>query len=108
MKIKKGDKVIVISGKDKGTEGVVEKAFPSEGSVVIAGVNVKKLHRKNSDSKGKGNAKKIGQIIERPAPISVSNVQLIDPKTKKGTRIGIIIKDGQRVRVAKKSGSELQ
>jgi large subunit ribosomal protein L24 len=102
MRIIKGDKVIVISGKDRGKTGVVTEAFPKRDMVLIEGVNVKKKHQKATGR----NARK-GQIIEKSFPIHVSNVMLADPKTGKGTRIGVTRKDGNRVRVAKKSGQEL-
>lgn len=79
MKIKKGDKVIVITGKDKGTTGTVGRAFPAENRVIVEGVNLRKKHQK-------GKRGGTGQIVEKPAPIHVSNVMLIDSKTGKGTR----------------------
>ncbi len=79
MKIKKGDKVIVITGKNKGTVGVVARAFPAEGRVIVEGVNIRKKHEKARRT-GKG------QIVEKPMPIDASNVMLVDTKTGKGTR----------------------
>ena len=102
MKIQKGDKVQVMAGKDKGKSGVVERTIREENKVVIDGVNVKKRHKKGA-TKGEQ-----GQILEIAMPIDVSNVMLIDPKTKKPTRIGYEVgKDGKKVRVAKKSGTKL-
>mgnify|MGYP001561525099 CR=1 FL=1 len=101
MKIKKGDNVIVIAGKDKGKTGVVARAFPVLGRVTIEGVNVQKKHQR-----ARGTQKK-GQIIEKEASIDVSNVMLVDPKGGKRTRVGITRKDGARVRVAKKSNQEV-
>jgi large subunit ribosomal protein L24 len=99
MKIKKNDDVIVIAGKDKGKRGKVLRAIPSEGRVVVAGVNVVKRHRK-ADAEGN----KAG-IVEKGMPVHVSNVALADPKTGKPTRVGFkIVKDGKKMRVAKKSG----
>jgi large subunit ribosomal protein L24 len=100
MKIKKGDKVVVITGKDRGKTGTVAQAFPKTSRVLVDGVNLRKKHEK-----ARGNRK--GQIVERPAPLSISNVMILDPKSGKGTRIGIARKDGVRVRIAKKSGQEL-
>ncbi|HEY4486630.1 MAG TPA: 50S ribosomal protein L24 [Candidatus Paceibacterota bacterium] len=97
MKIKKGDNIIVISGKDRGKTGKITKALPKEDRVVIEGVNIKKKHSRPR----KGNQK--GQIIEFAAPIHVSNVQLLDPKSGKGTRVGFSLEKGKKVRIAKKS-----
>lgn len=104
MKLKKGDSVIVKAGKDKGVKGVIEKAWPDKGRVVISGVNKQKLHRK------KRNNKESGQIVERSAPIDVSNVMLVDPKTGGGTRVGYRLDDksGKKIRVAKKSGTDIK
>lgn len=100
MKIKKGDEVVVISGKYKGVKGSVLEARPTESRVVVAGVNRHKWHVKPTQDKP-------GQIVDREAPIHVSNVALVDPKTKKPTRVGYKIEKGKKVRVAKKSGTEL-
>lgn len=102
MKIKKGDKVIVLAGKDKGTVGVVAEAFPREDKVVVEGVHVVKRHQK---SRRRGES---GQIVDKALPIHVSNVALVDPKTGKATRIGIRREDGKRVRVAKKSDTVIK
>ena len=101
MKLKKGDSVIVISGKEKGTQGVIQKAFPAEGKVIVDGVNTKKKHQKPTQ------ANPDGSIIEMYAPIDVSNVMLVDPKTKKATRVGYKDVDGKKVRYAKASGTLL-
>ncbi len=102
MKIKKGDKIIVIAGKDKGKTGVIVRAFPNLDKVVIDGVNLAKKHQKPTKSGTKG------QIVEVAMPIHISNVAIEDPKTKKPTRIKIERKDGKRVRVAVKSGSVIK
>ena len=101
MKIKKGDKVTVIAGKDRGKTGVVSRAFPTAGQVLVEGVNVKKKHQKSRQTGKKG------QMVEKAFPIDVSNVVLVDPKTGTRTRLSISRKDGKRVRVAKKSGQEV-
>lgn len=101
MKIKKGDNVVVIAGKDRGKTGVVGRAFPKLGLVLIPGVNVKKKHQKSTERGKKG------QMVEREAPVRVSNVMLVDAKSGKRTRVGILRKDGKCVRVTKKSGSEV-
>ena len=100
MKIKKGDEVVVISGKYKGVKGKVLQARPTESRVVVEGVNRHKWHIKPTQEKP-------GHIVDREAPIHVSNVALIDPKTKKATRAGYEMKGDKKVRVSKKSGSEI-
>lgn len=98
MKIKKGDQVIVITGRDKGKTGEVIKAMPKDSKVVVQGINMVKRHTKPSQESA-------GGIVSKEHPIHVSNVALIDPKTGKATRVGIKMdKDGQKIRVAKKSG----
>ena len=98
MKIKKGDKVIVITGKDKGKTGEVTKVMPKDNKVVVAGVNMAKRHQKPSQENA-------GGIIEKEMPIHVSNVALVDPKSGEATRVAMRIEDGARkVRVAKRSG----
>ena len=92
----------MIAGKDKGKTGSVTTAFPKTNMVLIEGVNMKKKHQK---ARGRGVRK--GQIVEKALPIHISNVMLVDPKTGKGTRVGIARKDGKRVRVTKKSKAEL-
>jgi len=102
MKIKKGDNVIVIAGKNRGTSGRVELVLTKKDMIVIDGVNVVKKHRKaNQQSRS-------GQIIEKSMPIHVSNVMLADPKGGKPTRIRIErTKDGVRERVAVKSKAKI-
>ena len=100
MKIKKGDEVIVIAGKFKGVKGKVLKAMPSESKVLVAGVGRVKKHIKPTQDKP-------GHIEDVESPIHVSNVALLDPKTKKPSRVGYKIEDGKKVRVAKKSGTVL-
>lgn len=98
MKIKKGDQVIVITGRDKGKTGEVTKAMPKESKVLVSGINLVKRHTKPTQENA-------GGIISKEAPIHVSNVALIDPKSGKATRVWIKVeKDGSKVRVAKKSG----
>ncbi len=97
MKIKKGDQVIVITGRDKGKTGEVIKAMPKENKVVVQGINLVKRHTKPTQESA-------GGIISKETPIHVSNVALIDPKSGKATRVGIKIENDQKVRVAKRSG----
>ncbi len=101
MKIKQGDKVIVIAGKDKGKEGIVQKVHPHVEKVVVEGVAVRKRHKKPTQQTPEGS------IVEMYAPIHVSNVAIIDPKTKKPTRVGYKVVKDKKVRYAKKSGTVL-
>ncbi|MCA9352275.1 50S ribosomal protein L24 [Patescibacteria group bacterium] len=102
MKIKVGDKVIVISGsrKDKNKQGTVLKTFKETNSVVVEGVNVKK--KVTRDPNGKKT------MVDIEFPIHASNVLLYDATTQKGTRVGYVTKDGKKVRIAKASGTELK
>ena len=101
MDLRKGDKVIVIAGKDKGKTGEIQKVDPKTNHVVVEGVNLRKKHKKPTQNNPEGS------IVEIYAPIDASNVMIVDPKTKKPTRIGHKIVKGKKVRVAKKSGAEL-
>ncbi|WP_017754853.1 50S ribosomal protein L24 [Calidifontibacillus oryziterrae] len=101
MHVKKGDKVQVISGKDKGKQGVILEAYPKKDRVLVEGVNVIKKHSKPSQMNPQGG------IISQEAPIHVSNVMPIDPKTGNPTRVGYKVVDGKKVRIAKKSGEAL-
>jgi ribosomal protein L24, bacterial/organelle len=99
LHVKKNDTVIVITGKDKGKKGRVIAAFPRENRVLVEGVNMVKKHARPSQANPQGG------ILTKEAPIHVSNVMLIDPKTGAPTRIGYkILEDGRKVRYAKKSG----
>ena len=101
MKIKKGDKVIVITGKDKGKTGEVVKAMPKENKVIVSGVNMAKRHQKPSQENA-------GGIVSKEMPIHVSNVALIDPKSGKATRVAMRVEEGGRkVRIAKRSGDAI-
>ncbi|HYH39303.1 MAG TPA: 50S ribosomal protein L24 [Azospirillum sp.] len=101
QKIKTKDKVVVLSGKDKGKTGEVVKVLPKEERVVVSGVNVVKKHTRPS-------ARSQGGIVEVEAPIHVSNVAHVDPKDGKPTRVGFkVLEDGRKVRVAKRSGETI-
>ena len=102
MKIRKDDNVIVITGKDKGKTGKVLKAFPLDGKVLVAGINIKKVHERSRQSGKKG------QIIEKASPINVSNVMFVDPKTNKPTRLARKQVGGKTVRVTKRSNTEIK
>ena len=100
-KVKKGDRVVVTSGRDKGKSGEVLRVYPSEARVLIAGVNLVKRHQRQT-------AKAQGGIVSKEAPIHLSKIAHIDPKSGGPTRIGFkILEDGRRVRFAKKSGEVL-
>ncbi len=100
MKLKKGDKVVVIAGKDKGKVGVIQRAYPKLNKVVVEGVNIHKKHQKPTQQNPNGS------IVEMYSPIDVSNVMYYDNKTKKGTRIGYKFdKDGNKVRYQKNNDS---
>jgi large subunit ribosomal protein L24 len=101
MKIKKGDNIIVISGKDKGKTGKVVRAFPRDNAIIVSGVNVKKVHKRPSKQGQKG------QVIEQSAPFHVSNVAIVDPKDNKATRIKLVVTGGKKERVAKRSGATI-
>jgi large subunit ribosomal protein L24 len=102
MKIKKGDRVRVLTGKDRGKEGVVMFALPREGKVIVEGVNVARKHQKRT------RATMQGGIIDKDMPIPVSNVAVISPSDGKPTRVGYrITSDGEKVRVCKRTGADL-
>jgi large subunit ribosomal protein L24 len=101
MHVKKGDKVAVISGKDSGKQGTILEAYPKKDRVLVEGVNVVKKHAKPSQDNPQGG------ILNQEAPIHVSNVMPIDPKTGEPTRVGYEERDGKKVRIAKKSGEAL-
>jgi large subunit ribosomal protein L24 len=98
QKIKKGDKVVVLSGKDKGRHGEVVKAMPKEGRVVVSGVNVHARHTKPSQDRPQGG------IVRAEAPLNVSKVALEDPKTGKPTRVRFEMRGDKKVRIAVRSG----
>jgi large subunit ribosomal protein L24 len=100
-KIRKGDRVVVLAGKDKGREGEVVKAMPKDGKVVVSGVNMIARHTKPSQADPEGGIKR------REAAIHVSNVAIKDPKTGKPARVGFEVRDGKKVRVLKGSGEVL-
>ena len=98
QKIRKGDKVVILTGKDKGRTGEVLEVQPKDDKAVVRGINQVRRHQKQSQSQP-------GGIITKEAPIHLSNLALIDPKDGKPTRVGFRVeKDGKKVRVAKRSG----
>jgi large subunit ribosomal protein L24 len=100
-KVKKGDRVVVIAGRDKGKSGEVLRVYPTEERVLVAGVNVVKRHQRQT-------ARVQGGIVSKEAPLHLSKIAHVDPNTGGPTRIGFkILGDGRRVRFAKKSGEVL-
>jgi large subunit ribosomal protein L24 len=103
LKIRTDDEVVVISGKDRGKTGKVLRVDPKKERVYVEGINIVKRHQRPLP-----NAPQIeAGVIEREGPIHVSNVQIVDPKTKKGTRVGVSREGGHRNRVTKASGAKL-
>ena len=101
QKIKKGDRVVVLSGKDKGKQGEVTKAMPKDGKVIVSGVNIITRHKKPTQTDPQGG-------LERTeAPMHVSKVALQDPKSGKPTRVRFEVRDGNKVRVAARSGETI-
>jgi large subunit ribosomal protein L24 len=98
LKIKKGDKVVVLSGKDKGKTGEVTRSIPKDGKVVVSGVNIATRHKKPSQTDPQGGLERI------EAPMHVSKVAIADPKTGKASRVRFETRDGKKVRIAVKSG----
>ena len=106
MRLKKGDKVVVISGNDKGTEGEITRVIPKDNRIVVSGVKIVTKHQKPRQTAGARQAQ--GGIVEFEAPIDASNVMLVCPDTGEPTRIGIRRdEDGRRVRFSKKSGNDI-
>lgn len=97
QKIRKGDKVVVLAGKDKGRTGEVVQVMPKEEKAVVRGVNMIARHQKQSASQE-------GGIIRKEAPLHLSNIAIADPKDNKPTRVGFDFRDGKKVRIAKRSG----
>ena len=102
MKLKTGDKVIVVAGSNKGKEGTISKILREENRVVVSGVNLRKKHLKPKNNNG------TGEIVEVEAPIHASNVMLLDPKTKKPTRVRVEKDEkGKKIRISKKSNQKI-
>ncbi len=100
-KIKKGDKVVVLTGRDKGRSGEVFEVLPKENTAKVRGVNLVKRHQRQS-------ATQEGGIISKEAPIQLSNIAIADPKDGKPTRVGFqVLEDGTKIRVAKRSGEKI-
>jgi len=101
MKVKKGDNVLIIAGKDKGRTAKILKSLPKEGKILVEGINLKKKHVRPKREGEKG------QIVQVPAPITVSNVKIVCPKCGKATRVGYRIEGGNKQRICKKCKQEI-
>ena len=101
LKVKKGDKVVVITGRDKGKQGEILEVRREENRVLVRGVNMVKRHQRQTQTEQ-------GGIISKEAPIHVSNVAHIDPKTQKPTRVGFKMDGDKKVRVARRSGEAIE
>lgn len=107
-RIRRDDKVVVISGKDRGKTGTVLAVDKARDRVIVEGVNILKRHQKPNPAAAPGSEAAQGGVIEREGSIHISNVMLTDPKTGKPTRVGSeTLKDGSRVRVARRSGEQI-
>ena len=101
MKIKKGDTVLIISGKDRGKQGKILDVFPKENRVVVEGANIRKKHAKPKNSGEKG------QTVEKPAKFAASNVKLVCPRCGKATRVGLKAEGHRKMRICKKCKGEI-
>lgn len=99
-KLRKGDKVVVLAGRDKGKQGDIARVLPKDGKAVVAGVNVAIRHQRQTQSAQGGR-------VSKEMPIALSNLALVDPKTGEATRVGFRLEDGKKVRFAKKSGETI-
>jgi large subunit ribosomal protein L24 len=106
-RLKTGDEVIVIGGKDRGKRGKILRVDPKHQRVYIEGLNMIKRHQRPRQVAGAQRAEQVGGVIEREGPIHVSNVALADPKEGKPTRVGIELQDGKRLRIARRSGARV-
>jgi large subunit ribosomal protein L24 len=106
-RIKAGDQVVVVGGKDRGKKGAVLRVEPAKNRLYVEGLNIIKRHQRPQQVAGAQRAEQVGGVIEREGPIHISNVMLLDPKDGKPTRLGIEIEDGKRYRVARRSGTRL-
>jgi large subunit ribosomal protein L24 len=107
LKIRRGDTVVVISGKDRGKTGKVLRVDPSKQRVVVEGLNMVKRHQRPQSVRDTQRAQQVGGVIQKEGPIHISNVMFVDPKTDKPTRLGISRAGGKRVRIARRSGAEI-
>ena len=107
LHIRKDDHVVVVGGKDRGKTGRVLRTEPGRQRVFVEGLNIVKRHQRPQQVRDAQRAETVGGVVEKEGPIHVSNVMLIDPKDKKPTRVGISREGGQRRRVTRRSGTQL-
>src|SRR4051794_29327647 len=107
LKIRRDDTVKVISGKDKGKTGRVLHVEPKKNRVFVEGMNIQKRHTRPRSIRDAQRAEQVGGVIEKEGPIHISNVMLVDPNANQPTRVGISREGGKRMRVAKKSGQDI-
>jgi large subunit ribosomal protein L24 len=107
MRIRRDDMVMIISGKDRGKTGRVTRVEPSKQRVYVDGLNMVKRHERPRQVAGAQRAETVGGVIERPGPIHVSNVALLDPKERRPTRVGVERVEGKAFRVARRSNSRI-
>ena len=100
-RIRRDDEVVIIGGKDRGKTGKVLRVDPAKQRVYVDGLNIIKRHQR-----ARSGTMQQGGVIEREGPIHISNVALLDPKDKRPTRVGVVVEDGERRRVARRSGSK--
>ena len=101
MKIRKGDRVQILSGKDRSREGVVSTAFPATGKVIVEGCNTAKRHTKARSAEDPGG------IVDKDMPMDASNVAVLSPDDGKPTRVGYKFEDGRKIRICKRTGAEI-
>ena len=106
-RIKTGDEVIVVGGKDRGKKGKVLRVEPAKNRLYVEGLNIIKRHQRPQQVAGAQRAEQVGGVIEKEGPIHLSNVMLADPKDGKPTRVGVEVEDGKRYRVARRSGTRI-
>ena len=106
-RIKSGDEVIIVGGKDRGKKGRVLRVEPAKNRLYVEGLNIVKRHQRPQQVAGTQRAEQVGGVIEREGPIHISNVALVDPKDGKPTRLGVEIEDGKRYRISRRSGTRL-
>ena len=106
-RIKTGDEVIVVGGKDRGKRGKVLRVEPRKNRLYVEGLNIVKRHQRPRQVAGAQRAEQVGGVITKEGPIHISNVMLADPKDGRPTRVGIEVHEGKRYRVARRSGTRL-
>jgi large subunit ribosomal protein L24 len=106
-RLKTGDEVIVVGGKDRGKRGRILRVDPGHDRVYVEGLNMVKRHQRPQQVAGAQRAEQVGGVIEKEGPIHMSNVMIADPRDGRPTRVGIEVQDGKRFRVARRSGTRL-